>query len=113
MGEMEKATPPVQEPDESKELSSEQVEDIEEEVKAAESAVKKILKESENSDEKTKDEDTNGDVPDLPKTERKELKEVKLEGNEEGKCESEDEIPDRSLVVLQVHWLEPRQGQMW
>merc|ERR1711874_268835 len=98
-GERQEATPAVEEPDESKELSSQQVEDVEEEAKAAEAAVKKILKESEDDGvEKTKDEETNGDVPDVTKTETEELEEIQLDPKEQDKCESEDEIPEEVEV---------------
>merc|ERR1712032_1270542 len=78
---------PVEEPEE---LGSQEVEDVEEEVKAAEAAVKKILKEAENEgDEKRKDEETNGDVPDVTKTEtiEKKSEENQSEPKEEEKCE--------------------------
>merc|ERR1712032_1474526 len=78
---------PVEEPEE---LGSQEVEDVEEEVKAAEAAVKKILKEAEDEgDEKRNEKDTNGDVPDVTKTEtiEKKSEENQSEPKEEEKCE--------------------------
>merc|ERR1712032_1578793 len=89
---------PVEEPEE---LGSQEVEDVEEEVKAAEAAVKKILKEAEDEgDEKRNGKDTNGDVPDVTKTEtiEKKSEENQSEPKEEEKCESEDEIPEEIEV---------------
>lgn len=94
-------------------IVSNQVEDVEEEAQAAEAAVKKILEEAEDVDEKRKDEDTNGDVPDVTKTEliKKKLEEIQLEPKEEEKCESEDEIPEEIEEAATDEEAEKSEGQ--
>ena len=86
---------------------------MEEEAQAAEAAVKKILEEAEEGDEKRKDEDTNGDVPDVTKTEliEKKLEEIQLEPQEEEKCESEDEIPEEIEEAATDEEAEKSEGQ--